>query len=54
MANDLHCKNVDGRTHYDNTNDDPTVVQTFPSGSGVGEESPTPSHHNEQGLDIKY
>ena len=54
MANDLHSKNVDWWTHYDNTNDDPTVVQTFPSGSGVGEESSTPSYHNEHRLDIKY
>ena len=64
MANDLQSQNigtgysqrplgVDESSHYDDTNDDPTVVQTFPSGSEVGEESQTPSYHNEQGLYFK-
>ena len=64
MANDLQSQTVgtgysqkplgvDESSHYDDTNDDPTVVQTFPSGSGFGEESQTPSYHNEHGLDTK-
>ena len=37
---------VGEQTLYDDTNDDPPLVQTLPSASEVGEESPAPPEYN--------